>query len=135
MTPLTLILNVIWLICGGFWMALAWLLGAFLMFVTVIGIPFAFAAWNMARYAFLPFGHTTIETGGLGDSPIGTLANVVWLILAGWWLALLHLAHALVLALTIIGLPFAWAHLKLAGLAIWPLGREVISSETLLWRR
>jgi uncharacterized membrane protein YccF (DUF307 family) len=116
-------------------MALGWVLAAILMFITVIGIPFAFAALNMARYALLPFGQTTIDAGGLGNSPIGTLVNLVWFFLAGWWLALLHLAHAVVLAITIIGLPFAWAHLKLAGLAIWPLGREVVSSEVLLWRR
>lgn len=128
-----LLLNVIWLVCGGFWMALGWLVAAILMFLTVIGIPFAFAALNMARYALMPFGQTTIETDSLGNSPIGALANLIWFVFAGWWLALLHFLHAVALAITIIGLPFAWAHLKLAGLAIWPLGREVVSSDTLLW--
>jgi len=137
---MTLILNILWLICGGLWMGLGWLLAALLMALSIIGLPFAFAALNMARYAFLPFGQTAISTEtldgrpGLGNSPIGTIANLVWLVMAGWWLALLHLGHAVVLAITIIGLPFAWAHFKLAGFALWPIGREVVSSDSLIWR-
>src|SRR5579883_1959846 len=99
MGSLALILNVVWLICGGLWMALGWFLAALLMFLSVVGIPFGFAALSMARYAFLPFGHTTIELDSLGNTPIGTLANIAWFVLGGWWLALLHFAHAVALAL------------------------------------
>jgi len=137
MGPLALLMNGAWLICGGLWMAAGWCLAGILMMISVIGIPFAPVAFSMARYAFLPFGQTTVDreylTGrmDLGTSPAGTLANLIWLVLAGWWLALGHLAHALALAVTIIGLPFAWAHLKLAGLAIWPIGRQVVLEEDL----
>lgn len=141
MGPFALVLNVLWLIFGGFWMAVGWLLAGVLMTVSIIGLPFARAAFGMARYAFLPFGQAAVErqwlTGyeDLGTSPAGTLGNLVWLVLAGWWLALGHLVHAAGLAITIIGLPFAWAHLKLAGFALWPIGRSVVLSEELTWRR
>jgi uncharacterized membrane protein YccF (DUF307 family) len=75
-----------------------------------------------------PFGHTVVERpSGIGSGPLGCLGNIIWLVLAGWWLALGHLITALCLAVTIIGLPFAWAHLKLAGLALWPIGKDVVS--------
>ena len=141
MGPISLLLNIAWLILGGFWMGIAWLFAAALMFVSIIGIPFCFAALNMARFAFMPFGQEAVSSDwlnrrpDLGNSPVGTLGNLIWLVLAGWWLALGHLVHAAVLAVTIIGLPFAWAHFKLASLAIWPIGREVVSSESLIWRR
>ena len=66
---------------------------------------------------------------GLGTGPLGFIGNVIWLVLAGWWLAILHLAHAAVLAVTIIGLPFAWAHIKLAAIALWPIGRMIVTVE------
>jgi uncharacterized membrane protein YccF (DUF307 family) len=141
MGPLALILNGIWLIFGGFWMAVGWLIAGCLMIVSVIGIPFAPAAFGMARYAFLPFGQTAVDrewlTGriDLSTSPAGTMANIVWLVLAGWWLALGHLIAAFGLAITIIGLPFAWAHLKLAGYAIWPVGQQVVLTDELNYRR
>jgi uncharacterized membrane protein YccF (DUF307 family) len=135
MSLLSLILNVLWVITGGIWMALAWLLAALIMAITIIGIPWARAAWNIASYTFLPFGRVALrrdEVAGrddLGTSPLGMLGNVIWLVLAGWWLALGHLATAVALAITIIGIPFAWAHLKLALLSLWPIGRTIVSSE------
>jgi uncharacterized membrane protein YccF (DUF307 family) len=135
MSLLSLILNVLWVITGGIWMALAWLLAALIMAITIIGIPWARAAWNIASYTFLPFGRVALrrdEIAGrddLGTSPFGLLGNIIWLVLAGWWLALGHLATAVALAITIIGIPFAWAHLKLALLSLWPIGRTIVSSE------
>src|ERR1700722_1813870 len=132
---MALLLNVLWLVLGGVWMAAGWLLAAVIMAITIIGLPWARAALNIALYTLLPFGHTVVArerlTGreDIGTGPFGTLGNLIWLLLAGWWLALGHLVMAVLLAITIIGLPFAWAHLKLAGLALWPIGREIVPIE------
>ncbi len=134
--PLTsLLLNVLWIVFGGLWMAIAWLVAAVIMAITIVGIPWARAVVTNAVYTFLPFGHTVVPrevyTGhsGLGSGPLGFFGNLIWLVLAGWWLALGHVVTALALALTIIGLPFAWAHLKLASLALWPVGKTVVTKE------
>ena len=93
------------------------------------------AAFNIAVYTLLPFGQTAVSRADysgredLGTGPLGTLGNIIWFIFAGWWLALGHLFFALGLAITIIGLPFAWAHLKLAGLALWPIGKMIVPAE------
>jgi uncharacterized membrane protein YccF (DUF307 family) len=135
MSLLNLILNVLWVVTGGIWMALAWLLAAVIMTITIIGLPWARAAYNIASYTLLPFGRVALprdEVAGredLGTSPLGTLGNVIWLVLAGWWLALGHIITGVGLALTIIGIPFAWAHLKLALLSLWPIGRTIVSIE------
>jgi uncharacterized membrane protein YccF (DUF307 family) len=132
MPLLRILLNLLWIFTGGLWMAAGWLLAAVIMALTIIGLPWTRAAFNIALYAFLPFGNRAVSrheyTGerDLGTGAFGTLGNLVWLVVAGWWLALAHLVHAIVLALTIIGLPFAWAHLKLAGLALWPIGRMIV---------
>lgn len=132
MDLLRLILNILWIVTGGIWMALGWLVAAVLMVVTIIGIPWARAAFTNAHYTLLPFGRTIVRRDpaasalDFGAGPLGLIGNVLWLILAGWWLALGHLVAAVALALTLIGLPFAWAHLKLALLALWPIGRTVV---------
>lgn len=134
MSPITLILNLVWLLCGGAMMALAWMAAAIVMALTIVGLPWARAAFTIARYALLPFGHRAVPRdewygrGDLGTGTLGALGNIVWLLLAGWWLALGHVAAAAMLAVTIIGIPFAWAHLKLAGLALWPIGRSIVSA-------
>jgi uncharacterized membrane protein YccF (DUF307 family) len=135
MSPLSFLLNVVWLICGGALMALGWVVAGIVMALTIVGLPWTRAAFAIARYSLLPFGHRVVErarwTGreDFGTGTLGTLGNLVWLVLAGWWLALGHLGAALLFALTIIGLPFAWAHLKLAGLALWPIGRMVVPDD------
>ncbi|MDX1541512.1 MAG: YccF domain-containing protein [Geminicoccaceae bacterium] len=132
MSLLSLILNVIWILTGGIWMAAGWLLAALIMAVTIIGLPWARAAWNIALYTFLPFGRTArardAVTGeeDLGTSPLGVIGNLIWFVLAGWWLAIGHVVTAVGLAITIIGIPFAWAHLKLALLSLWPVGRTIV---------
>lgn len=137
MSLLQLLLNILWLVFGGVWMAFFWVIAAIIMAITIIGLPWARAALNMAAYSLLPFGHKAVSrrewTGqeDLGTGPLGTLGNILWLILAGWWLALAHLVTALGLALTIIGIPFAWAHLKLAGIALWPIGKMIVASDSL----
>jgi uncharacterized membrane protein YccF (DUF307 family) len=130
-----LILNILWIVTGGLWMAAAWLLAAVLLAVTIVGLPWSAAALRIAAFSLLPFGHKAISraevTGGgeIGTGPLGMLGNIIWFVLAGWWLALGHLVSAFVLACTIIGIPFAWAHLKLAGLAMWPIGTVIVPNE------
>jgi uncharacterized membrane protein YccF (DUF307 family) len=127
MGPVSLLLNVLWIVFGGLYMAVGWLIAALIMVITIIGIPWARAAFTMALYTLLPFGYTVVDREtGIGSGPLGLIGNLIWLLLAGWWLALGHLITAICLAITIIGIPFAWAHLKLAGLALWPIGREIV---------
>jgi uncharacterized membrane protein YccF (DUF307 family) len=94
------------------------------MAITIIGLPWSFAALRIALYTLLPFGNEMRSRPDAGV--LSALGNIVWFVLAGWWLALGHLIAAVILAVTIIGLPFAWAHLKLAGISLWPLGREIV---------
>ena len=127
---MNLILNVIWILLGGAWMALGWLFAALLMAVSIIGLPWARAALVMAGYTLMPFGFQATNRAEVSGPDIGTgapglIGNILWLVLAGWWLALGHLMAAVMNAVTIIGLPFAWAHLKLAGFALWPVGRTI----------
>ncbi len=130
MSAMNLLLNVLWIVFGGLYMTIGWMVAAIVMVITIIGIPWARAALTIALYTFLPFGNTVVDRPiGIGSGPLGFLGNLIWLVLAGWWLALGHLLTAILLAITIIGLPFAWAHLKLAGLALWPIGKEVVSRE------
>lgn len=135
MSLLSLLLNVLWVLTGGIWMAVAWLIAAVVMAITIIGIPWTRAAFNIASYTLLPFGRVAVSRDAyegredIGTGPLGFLGNLVWLVLAGWWLALGHLATAVALAITIIGLPFAWAHLKLALIALWPIGKRIVTVE------
>ena len=136
MSMLSFLLNVLWIVTGGLWMAVAWLVAAMLMAITIIGLPWARAAFNIASYTLLPFGRVAlprdeVDDGhkDMGTGPLGAVGNVIWLILAGWWLALGHVITAIGLALTLIGLPFAWAHLKLAKLSLWPVGKSIVTTE------
>ena len=132
MSPLSLLLNLLWIVFGGLWMAAGWIIAAVVMAITIIGLPWTRAAFNIAAYTLLPFGQKAVSRTeyyghpDMGTGPLGVLGNVLWLVLAGWWLALGHLITAIMLAITIIGIPFAWAHVKLAGLALWPIGKIVV---------
>jgi len=132
MSPVSFLLNLLWILFGGFWMALGWVIAGVIMAITIIGIPWARAAFNIALYTLFPFGQTAVSradyTGqeDIGNGSLGVIGNAIWLLLAGWWLALAHLVIAIALAITIIGIPFAWAHLKLAGLALWPIGKVIV---------
>ena len=119
-----LILNVIWLVLCGFWMALGYLFAALIMFILIITIPFALQAVKLASFAFWPFGRTLVKRPDAGaPSAIG---NVIWLILAGWWLALGHLITGVLLCVTIIGIPLGFANFKLIPVSLWPFGREIV---------
>jgi uncharacterized membrane protein YccF (DUF307 family) len=136
MSFLSFLLNVLWIVSGGLWMSVAWVVAAVIMAITIIGLPWTRAAFNIALYTLLPFGQKAVPrdqysgSEDVGTGPLGVLGNIIWLVLAGWWLALGHLITAFLLAITIIGIPFAWAHLKLAGLALWPIGKMIVPADT-----
>ena len=135
MSPVSLLLNILWVVLGGAWMAFGWLIAAVIMAITIVGLPWARAAFNIAAYTFFPFGFRAVSrdvhTGqeDIGTGPLGVIGNIIWLVLAGWWLALGHVVTAVLLAVTIIGIPFAWAHLKLAGIALWPIGKIIVPTD------
>lgn len=141
MSPVSLLLNVLWILFGGLYTAVGWLFATVIMAVTIVGLPWARASFNIASYALLPFGRRAVSraeylgTDDLGTGAFGTIGNIIWLVLAGWWLALLHLITAFCLALTIVGIPFAWAHLKLAGIALWPIGKMIVEVDDLAMHR
>src|SRR6266849_1444277 len=132
MSAFSLLLNLLWIAFGGLYMAAGWVLAAIIMAITIVGLPWTRAAFNIAVYTLMPFGQKAVRRDSLtgrpdiGTGPLGLIGNVIWLVLAGWWLALAHVVTAIALAVTIIGIPFAWAHLKLAGIALWPIGKVIV---------
>ena len=131
---MSLILNILWFIFGGFVAGLAWLFGGLLLAITIIGLPWAGAAWRIGVFSFAPFGKRVVERseltghGDLGSGPLGFLLNVIWFLLAGWYIALAHLAIAVAQFISIIGIPFAIQHLKLAWIALAPIGKTVVEA-------
>jgi uncharacterized membrane protein YccF (DUF307 family) len=122
-----LILNVIWLVLAGFWLALAYLLAAVVCFILIITIPFGFAALRIAGFALWPFGRTIVHRPGAGAASV--VGNVIWLILLGWWLALGHLITGIALCVTIVGIPLGLANFKLIPISLRPLGVEIVPAE------
>src|SRR5882757_4387642 len=102
---MTTLLNVLWFIFGGWISGLLWLLAALVLAITIVGLPWTPAALRMAGFSFFPFGKTVVDRD---DGPVSLLLNIIWLVFAGWWLALHHVVLAVALAVTIIGLPFAF---------------------------
>ena len=119
-----LLLNIIWLLFGGLWLALGYLLAALLSFVLIVTIPFGFASLRIAAYALWPFGRTIIEKPG--PRPGALVGNVLWVVLCGLWLAIGHIVTAVAMAITIIGIPLALANLKLIPVSLMPLGKEIV---------
>ena len=118
------ILNIIWLLFGGLWMAIGYLAAALISFLLIITIPFGFAALRIASYALWPFGRTIVDKPTAGTGVL--VGNVVWILLFGWWLAIGHLLSAAAMAITIIGIPLALANLKLIPVSLMPLGKEIV---------
>ncbi len=129
---MSFILNILWFVFGGFWMGLGWILAGLIMIVTIVGIPWARSAFAIASFSFWPFGRIAVDRRSLigrddiGTGALGVIGNVLWFLLAGWWLAIGHLVAAAGLAVTIIGIPFAFQHVKLALLAVAPIGQEIV---------
>ena len=124
--------NIFWFVLGGFLMGLGWWLAGLLCALTIIGLPWAKACFVIGQFAFLPFGKEAVSRAALtgvediGTGALGTIGNVIWFIFAGWWLALGHLAAALCCFVTIIGIPFGIQHIKLAMLALAPVGKTIV---------
>ncbi|MHB8530622.1 MAG: YccF domain-containing protein [Caulobacteraceae bacterium] len=129
---MTLLLNILWFILGGWLTGLLWLLGGLILAITIVGLPWTGAAWRIALFAFAPFGRRIIErrdlTGreDLGTGCLGVGLNVVWIIFGAWHIALAHLVIGAAQAITIIGIPFAWKNLELAWIALAPVGKTVV---------
>jgi uncharacterized membrane protein YccF (DUF307 family) len=119
-----LLLNLIWLIFGGLLMALGYAVAALIMLILIVTIPFGIAAGRMALFCVWPFGRTLVRRGDAGIA--STIGNVIWFLLAGWWLALGHLFTGVVMCLTIIGIPLGLASFKLIPVSLAPLGREIV---------
>jgi uncharacterized membrane protein YccF (DUF307 family) len=128
----TLLLNILWFIFGGFVGGLAWMLGAVILAITIVGLPWSVAAFRIGVFAFAPFGSRVVDrrlyTGrdDLGTGGLGLLLNVVWFLFAGWYIALAHVAVGVAQCVTIIGIPFGFQHFKLALIALAPVGKSVV---------
>ncbi len=123
------LLNIIWFVLGGGWAAgLMWILTGCILMVTVVGIPFGWAAFRIAGFAAFPFGKELVDAREMGDERMvgTTLANVLWVVLAGIWLAISHVLAGIGLCVTIIGIPFGFAHFRLAGVCFAPLGKRTV---------
>jgi uncharacterized membrane protein YccF (DUF307 family) len=128
---MSLLLNLLWFVFGGFVAGLTWVLAGIILMITIVGLPWSAAAFRIAGFAFFPFGRRIDErdviTGreDLGTGGFGLFLNIIWIVFGGWYVALSHLVIAFGLAITLIGIPFALKHLQLAWLALAPVGKTV----------
>ena len=128
---MTLLLNVLWLILGGWISGLAWLLAGIILAITIVGLPWSLACMRIGMFSLMPFGKHIVSREALGQQdlgtgPLGLLMNIAWFVLGGWWLALHHVLIGVALCLMIIGIPFGIQHFKLALIALAPIGKEVV---------
>ena len=127
MDGLRLLLNLVWFVIHGWLLALAYLLAGLIACVLVVTIPFGIACFRLAGYAALPFGRTTVSAPGAGAA--SALGNLLWFVLVGWWLSLLHVLAGIAYCVTIIGIPFGVALFKLAVVGLFPLGKRVVETD------
>lgn len=126
-----LILNILWFVLGGWVSGLLWILSGLLLAITIIGLPWALAAFRIAGFSAWPFGRQVVSRADLGESDLGTgpfglLLNIIWFVLGGWYLAIHHILLGVGLCVTIIGIPFGLQHLKLAMISLAPVGKTVV---------
>ncbi|MFG2224264.1 YccF domain-containing protein [Streptomyces sp. NPDC048644] len=121
------ILNVIWLVLSGLWLALGYVAAGIVCCILIITIPFGIASFRIAGYALWPFGRTTVERRDAGAGSV--IGNIIWIIFAGWWLALGHIITGLALCVTIIGIPFGIANFKMIPISLMPLGRDIVPTD------
>jgi uncharacterized membrane protein YccF (DUF307 family) len=123
---LRLLLNLIWLVVQGWILALAYLVAGVIACLLVVTIPFGIASFRLAAFVVWPFGRTTVRAPGAGLA--SAVGNLLWFLVAGWWLAVIHVLSGIAFCLTIIGIPFGVASLKLAAVGLFPLGKRVVES-------
>lgn len=123
------LLNLIWLVLSGFWLFLGYMLAAAVMCILIVTIPWGIAAARIGLYALWPFGREVVQTPRAGIGSL--LGNIVWVVLAGWWIALEHIVTGLALCVTIIGIPMGIANFKLVPVALTPLGRRIVDRDDL----
>lgn len=127
------LLNVVWLVFGGFFLALGYVVAGALLAITVVGIPFAVASFRMANFALWPFGRQLVDEPGAG---VGAgVGNVLWVVLAGWWIALGHVLTGIAQCLSIIGIPLGIANFKLVPVSLLPMGKRIVDTDELVLRR
>ncbi|MDI7775261.1 YccF domain-containing protein [Asticcacaulis sp. EMRT-3] len=132
---MTLILNCLWLFFGGFVAGCLWLFGGLILACTIVGLPWAFAAWRIAGFVFWPFGRRIVDREAWNGKPdvgtgcLGLGLNIIWFVFAGWYIALAHVLIAIPEAISIIGIPFAFKDLQLAQLALAPIGKQIVDAE------
>jgi uncharacterized membrane protein YccF (DUF307 family) len=120
--------NLIWLIFGGFFSALGYLVGGFALCLTVIGIPFGLQCFKLASFILWPFGREAVSTPSSGGC-LATLLNIIWIICGGLWVAVMHIVFGLFLCITIIGIPFGKQHFKLVEISLMPFGKRIVDKE------
>ena len=124
------LLNLIWLVLAGLWLALGYVLAGILCCILIITIPFGIASFRMASYALWPFGRTVVDKPTAGAFSV--IGNIIWLVVAGWWLALGHILTGIAQAITIIGIPLALANWKMVPVSLFPLGKQIVPSDRMM---
>lgn len=125
--PLAIALNIIWLVLGGIWLALGYFLAGIVCCLLIVTIPFGIASFRIASYALWPFGRTIVDRGGRTGA-LSTVGNVIWILVAGLWIAIGHVLTAIPMFVSIIGIPLGIANLKLIPVSLVPLGKEIVPS-------
>jgi uncharacterized membrane protein YccF (DUF307 family) len=120
------LLNIIWFVFSGFWLWLGYMIAGLICCALIVTIPWGIASFRMASYAVWPFGREVVDKPGAGVFSL--LGNVIWVLVAGWWLALAHVTTGIALCLTIIGIPMGFANFKLIGVSLMPLGKQIVRS-------
>ncbi|KQR10506.1 YccF domain-containing protein [Cellulomonas sp. Leaf334] len=124
------LLNIIWLVLAGFWLALGYALAGIICCILIVTIPFGIASFRMASYALWPFGRTVVDKPTAGAFSV--IGNIIWVIVAGWWLALMHIVTGIAEAITIIGIPLALANWKMVPISLFPLGKQIVPSDRMM---
>ena len=133
MQPVNFLMNILWLILGGFWMAIGWYLAGILMAITIIGIPWTRACFVLGNLSLWPFGKEVVDRRhvsgeDIGTGPLGLVGNIIWFVLAGWYIAIAHVVIGAAQFVSIIGIPFGIQHFKLAVIALAPIGKSVVET-------
>jgi len=124
------LLNIIWLVLAGFWLAVGYVVAGIICCILIVTIPFGIASFRMASYALWPFGRTVVDKPTAGAWSV--IGNIIWLVVAGWWLALMHIVTGIAEAITIVGIPLALANWKMVPISLFPLGKQIVPSDRIM---